>query len=106
MPNVHLQPLVQPPVEDLKNCLQIANAWAEGQPPLTAQAFVRIAQLIRHALEQLGEPNLASIQAAAVMLREHEGLGAHDQQRDARDVAAVILRAAVTGEIPRTWSHG
>ena len=66
-----------------------------------------IARLIRHAIEGLSEPPLAAVQAAATMLREAqaESQGFAVNQRYARDTAAAILRAAVTGEIPRTWSH-
>ena len=51
-------PLVQPPIEDLRNALMIAEAW--GSPDLsdaeTQVAFESVARLLRHALAQLGEP--------------------------------------------------
>ena|SRR6266550_1628840 len=99
----NVTPIQQPPIEDLRNCLQIAQDWSrcELSAPDTAQVFASIARLIRHALEQLSEPNLAAIQATEILVREWHG--SLEEHQNARDVAAGILRAAVTGEIPRTW---
>lgn len=102
MPETPVTPIQQPPVEDLLNALQIAQAWYDQTGMLP---YGDIARLIRHALDQLGEPNLASIQAAATMLREAqaESQGFAVNQRYARDAAAAILKAQLTGAIPRTW---
>lgn len=94
-----VQPIQQPAIADIRNALQALVAWREES---LRGDLKDVERLLRHALEGLGEPNLASVQAAEVMLREWEG--SYDTQRNARDVAAVILRAAVTGEIPPTWS--
>jgi len=94
----------QPPVEDLRNALQIVEMY--GDPMVQAPSFpdhalfADIARLIRHALSQLGEPSLEAVQAAEVMIREWEG---SLEPRNIRDVAAVILHAAVTGQVPPTW---
>lgn len=107
-------PITQSPHEDLLNALQIADAVAhvvahdpKGDKDML-QVLEGIARLIRHAMEQFGEPNLAAVQAAATMLRE---LGANTddptnfENRYARDTAAAILKAAMSGEIPKTWSE-
>lgn len=93
----------------LRNALTIADMGRDGHLwenrelgyDEISPAFQDIARLIRHAIEGLSEPNLASIQAAEILVREYHG--SLDDQRNARDVAAGILKAAVTGEIPRTW---
>lgn len=106
MPNV--TPIQQPPVEDLRNGLMICEAWEspELSDSETAVAFASVARLIRHAIEGLSEPNLASVQATAILLREarNELPGVADEPRYARDTAAAILHAAVTGVVPGTWS--
>lgn len=106
MPNV--QPIQQPVIEDLRNALQIAQMWVARNwdfedANAVDHAIEDIARLIRHAIEGLSEPSLAAVQAAAILTREIEESTAVDRQREARDLAAAILRAAVTGEIPRTW---
>lgn len=99
-----VQPLVQPPVEDIRNAAQIAQSWAEsralsGSP--YGDAFGDVARLLKHALAQLGEPNFASIQAAATMLRDAPGPGdpTDFENRYARDTAAVILNAQLRGTL-------
>lgn len=105
----NVQPIQQSIVEDLRNALTIAGMGRDRyfgvHPPSNDAigAFGDIARLLRHALDQLGEPNLAAVQAAEILVREYHG--SLDDQRNARDVAAGILKAAVTGEIPRTWSE-
>lgn len=102
-----ITPIQQPALEDLKNALQIAQLWMDGAPEKywerTAVAFGDIARLLKNVLEALSEPNLAAVQAAEILVREYHG--SLDDQRSARDVAAGILRAAVTGEIPPTWER-
>jgi len=101
-------PLVQPPVEDLRNALQIAEAQIEvadiGMGPMSelVPTFESIARLLRHALAQLGEPNTAAIDAAKVVLRERNALAgfADDEVRYARDCAAAILDAQLRGAPP------
>jgi hypothetical protein len=67
----------------------------------TAVAFESVARLLKHALEQLGEPNLAAVQATEILVREWHGTP--DAQRSARDTAAGILWAQLTGAVPPTW---
>ena len=105
-----VQPLVQPPIEDIRNAAQIAQSWADSNALADSPygyAFASVARLLRHAMEQLGEPSFACVQATALLLREarNELPGVADEPRYARDTAAVILNAAVTGEIPKTWSE-
>jgi len=88
----------------LRNALQIAEGFSNyrGDSFEDREAFSDIARLIRHALSQLGEPSLEAVQAAEVMIREWEG---SREPRNVRDVAAVILHAAVTGNVPPTWNE-
>ena len=85
----------------IRNALQIAQVWEQDAYRGDRPAFLNIARLLRHALEQLGEPNLAAVQAAEVLLREWHGTP--DEQRSARDTAAGILHAQMTGAVPPTW---
>lgn len=104
-----VQPLVQPPVEDLRNALQVCagsiaewpHSSAEHDRARLEQELKVVARLIRHALDQLGEPNLAAMQAGEILVREWNGSFA--DQRNIRDVVAGILHAQLTGEIPPTW---
>lgn len=91
MPNV--TPIQQPPIEDLRNALQIANA-ADG-------GFGAIARLIRHAIEGLSEPSLAAMQAGEILLREWSGTP--EPERQLRDTVAGILHAQLSGIVPKTW---
>src|SRR5258706_16468053 len=103
-------PLVSPPLDDIRNAAQIAEAWAgisQGQvdqeegDPGPYFAFRDIARLIRHALESLSEPSLAAMQAGEILLKEWSGTP--EPQRQLRDTIHGILNAQLTGEIPRTW---
>jgi len=103
-------PLISPPLDDIRNAAQTAGAFAEiyaarlGLPPSNEieAAFVRIARLLKHAIEGLSEPSLAAMQAGEVLLREWSGTP--EPQRQFRDTIQGILNAQLTGEIPRTWS--
>jgi hypothetical protein len=64
-------------------------------------AFGDVARLLKGALEALAEPNLAAMQAGEILLKEWNGTP--EPQRQLRDTIAGILRAQVTGEIPKTW---
>ena len=109
----NVTPIQQPPIEDIRNALQIAQLWIEANPAQRAATFAPtalgdIARLLKHALEGLSEPSLAAVQAAATMLREAGGAydnEGHVEPRYARDAAAVILHAQLTGEVPKTWSE-
>src|SRR5882672_8774885 len=96
MPNV--QPIQQPVLEDLRNCLMIAELGVDSIHHIdheqdAAGCLGDIARLLKHAIEGLSEPSLAAVQAAATMLREAPDPGHVDILRYARDTAAVILKA-------------
>ena len=103
----NVTPLVQPPRDDIVNALYIAELGGDGQYggnnryDEVSSAFQDIARLLKHALEQLGEPNLAAVQATEILVREWHGTP--DGQRSARDTAAGILHAQLTGAVPPTW---
>src|SRR5258706_15132908 len=103
-------PLVSPPLDDIRNAAQIAEAWAgisQGQvdqeegDPGPYFAFRDIARLIRHAIESLSEPNLAAMQAGEVFL--HEWAGTPGPQRPLRDTIQGLLSAQLSGVVPKTW---
>jgi len=98
----NVQPIQQPPIEDLRNALQItqfhSHERVNGSP-----AFDDIARLLRHAIMGLSEPNLAAMQAGAILLAEWQGTP--EPQRQLRDTIQGILHAQLTGEIPQTWSE-
>ena len=88
----------------LRNALQIADAYAELAPrPLSngdqaqADAFASIARLIRHALDQLGKPNEAAIQAAKLFV---DAAGPEHWERQARDCAAAVISKQLRGVSP------
>jgi len=94
-------PLRQPPAEDLRNALQIAEAWLSvnlPHDPEARAAFASVARLIRAALDKLAEPSPEVIAATQRTLQIWRGLESGQEAEQARDVAAVILRAALTGE--------
>lgn len=86
-------PIRQPAADDLRNAAALAVA---GRDQGGERAdFARIAELIHSALEKLAEPNLSAIDAIRAVFRPH---GIDDlEEREARDAAAVVLRAAVSG---------
>ena len=93
-------PPPQPPVEDLRNAAQIAQAQADawqGQSTPTWAAFQRIADLLRHALAGLSEPNEAAIQATMPWLWAPDYATEEQRQRNRRDCAAAILKAQISG---------
>lgn len=90
-----VQPIVQPAIENIKNAAAIAHAWASPRlqnEPEIADAFAGIARLLKDAIGQLGQPN----EAAVAALRAWDQ---HYSQRDARDAAAVVLKAQLTGAL-------
>jgi len=102
----NVTPIQQPAIEDLRNALMIAELGPDlfhhiDHEQDAGSAFGDITRLLRHALEQLGEPNLAAVQATEILVREWHGTP--DEQRSARDTAAGILHAQMTGAVPPTW---
>lgn len=104
-------PLTQPPIEDLRNCLMVAELGVDllhhiDHEQDAASAFGDIARLIRHALEGISEPNEAAIRFTTRILLAGMGERAFtlvpDGHRVARDIAAAILHAQVTGLSPDT----
>lgn len=105
-----ITPLKAPALADLRNALQLAVAYGEKEIPdaEAKQALGRIRGLIATALAKLSEPNAAAVRAALSALG-FESASAYrpDHERDARDTAAVILHAAVTGEVAgERWDDG
>lgn len=85
----------QPAAQDLRNAIAMLD-W-RGK-----HSMERAVELIRAALVKLGEPNAAAIHVAKRMI-ETAPLGLEPREvtdREARDLAAVILRAAVEGLDP------
>lgn len=105
----NMTPIQQPAIEDIRNAVQIAEIRAHerltGAPDIR-NAFAAIAVLLRHAMEQLGEPNEAAIRVTQEIL--HAGMGERafdllpDGHRIARDTASSILYAQMTGFSPET----
>ena len=97
----NVTPLQQPPVEDLRNALTIAELWKDEVLRLPAgehsQALYDIARLIRHALDQLGKPNEAAIQAAKLFV---DAAGPEHWERQARDCAAAVISKQLRGVSP------
>ena len=99
-----MTPIQQPPIEDLRNALQVASLWLELPPGDSehGKAFADVARLLRHALEGLGEPNEAALQAAMPWVHDDSpyDAGPLAKRRAARDLAAAILNAQLlTGKI-------
>jgi len=94
-------PLVQPPVEDIRNAAMIAESWAllneDRGERIPAETLWDIARLLRHALAQLGEPNEAAIQAARLWFPL--------LPNEARDCVAAILDAQLRGAAPPQHPH-
>jgi hypothetical protein len=91
-------PQTQPPGEDMRNALQIAEGWAEilkhDQHVQDEQkAFGDVVRLIRSALEKLAEPREAAIRRAATIIRIAGHL--EPDEREARDAAQVLTIAAL-----------
>lgn len=100
MPNV--QPIQQPPIEDLRNALQIAKSYVELEQPFW-QTYEDIARLLAHAIEGLSEPSLVAMQAGEILLKEWQGTP--EPQRQLRDTIQGILQSQLTGVVPPTWQR-
>lgn len=92
-----IQPIQQPAIADIRNALQALIAWREE----SLRGDLRdVERLLRHALEGLGEPNAAAIQAADAMLKTYDRNTVDAASgRSARDTAAVILNAQLRGTL-------
>ena len=90
----------QPPIEDLRNCLMIAEAWEspELSDSETQVAFGSVARLVRHALEGLGEPHPHTVELTRRYLEALSGKDVTD--REARDFAMVVITSALKQEAP------
>ncbi len=88
----------------IRNAAQIAQLWSMPETSTNARArsvFADIARLLSGALGGLSEPNLAAMQAGAILLAEWQGTP--EPQRQLRDTIAGILHAQVSGVVPKTW---
>jgi hypothetical protein len=109
-------PLRSPAIADLRNALQLAVTYGSKDVADSdaKQALHRVQGLVARAIASLGEPNEAAITAANLFMDGftrtliQPGNGPIGQRvaeawatdrRKARDVAAAILYAAVTGEL-------
>ncbi len=97
-------PVKAPAATDLQNALQLAVIYGDKDiaDSDAKQALDRIRGLIAQALAKLAEPNEAAILVAKSILRSGMGEAAFrlltEPDRQARDTAALILYAALTGE--------
>lgn len=87
-------PLRQPPIEDLRNVLQLVACYTSPDVADSdaKAALVRIQHLVAHAITNLGEPGNVALQVARKVFPETYS------ERDVRDYTAAILHAAVTYE--------
>lgn len=87
-----MTPLISPPADLLRNAIFILGLALEDRVP--DHADIRRAHLlIQGALEQLGEPSAAAIQAATAWV----DAGNPRALREARDLAAAVIAAQLTG---------
>jgi hypothetical protein len=95
----------QPPLEDLRNALTIAEFWGMGMSGWTftesQSAFQDTARLIRAALEKLAEPNTDAVNAGRILISCLPAYGFLEApnvtEREARDIAAAILKVQLEG---------
>ncbi|HEX9239234.1 MAG TPA: hypothetical protein VF910_01090 [Candidatus Bathyarchaeia archaeon] len=101
--------LKAPALADLRNALQLAVTYGDKDiaDSDAKQALDRIRGLIAQALAKLGEPNAAAVKMVKDLLHSAMGDRAFeliaDQDRTARDSAALIICAAMTGETGNGW---
>lgn len=101
-------PLRSPALADLQNAMQIADVYAgkDIADSDAKQALGRVRKLVAQALASLGEPNGAAVQAARPFTGRNDMSDVVGDYRRARDAAAVILHAALTGEVAgESWVH-
>lgn len=85
----------EPVAELLRNALQTATALQTMDHRTAATGFRDIREKLARVLVMLGEPNAAAVKAAKTLLAAPHSADPTD--REARDWAAVILRAQVEG---------
>jgi hypothetical protein len=106
-----MTPLRSPALADLQNALQLCVVYGDTKTisaESAQQQLDRIRGLIAQALAKLGEPNEAAIQAAKPFMFSLASPPSHDAEitRDARDCVAVVIHAALTGEVAgESWVH-
>jgi len=102
-------PLVQPPIEDIRNAAMIADSWASlptlrKDPDMIRAALQDIGRLLKHALAQLGEPTAETVSEALVLMRCLSAFGSLNApsvtEREARDIASAILNQQLRGAPP------
>lgn len=103
-----ITPIKAPALADLRNALQLAVTYGDKDvaDSEAKQALDRIRGLVALAIGKLGEPNEASLRAARIMMLEQPyptTLLPEDEpawrDRQIRDMVALVLHAAVTGEL-------
>jgi len=85
-------PLVSPPLDDIRNAMQIV-AVATGR-----RAFSRAHSLLLGALAKLGEPHPHTVELTRRYLEAACGRSVDD--REARDFAQVVITSALKWEAP------
>ena len=91
----------QSPLLLLQNAVEVCVAYEDSKyisAESAQQQLVRVRHLILAALAALGEPNEITVERTRLLLRERNALAgfAKDEQRWARDCAAVIVHTALT----------
>lgn len=92
-------PLRSPALADLQNAMQLCVVYGDKDiaDSDAKQALKRVQALVARALSSLAEPNSSAIEAARPFMFSRQGDAVIE--RDARDCAAVVLRAAMTGQV-------
>ena len=93
-----IAPVQQPPIEDLRNVLQMLTNCMDSGDPAYWGDLNAMRKRIQGAIEGLSEPNEAAIQMAQKVTRFANG-DSYLSPRDARDVAAAILSAQLRGTL-------
>lgn len=90
-------------LNDMQNALQLCVVYGDKDiaDSDAKQALGRVRGLIAQVMGKLGEPNSAAVAAAKPFMfsRLDSPTREKDMERDALDCAAVVLRAAITGEV-------
>lgn len=86
-------PIRQPVADDLRNALQMMDTLEDDE---TGLALGRAIALVKRALVQLGEPAPHVVATVLALIDGRDFVAAPLMEREARDIAAAILRAAVT----------
>jgi len=90
-----ITPISQPPIESLRNALQIAECYRDTLAPGGVEPFLDIARLIRDALDKLSEPHPATVSVAGILLHQWLVGPPQELERMVRDFAAAVTKTAL-----------